>query len=112
MDKLLTFTITSIFIATIIKLSFTYIKNYIKGRKFIKKHFFEDKLYTIDDLANAFNLDVETMINILRMLEKAYVFRKLNSLGVSMDKEYFSRYEMTILVKMLVQKKFKDLLHL
>lgn len=111
MDKLLTFTITAIFVATLVKLSFTQIKNHMKARRFIKKHFIEDKLYTIDELAKAFNLDIETMKNVLSMLEKASVFRKLNALGVSMNKEYFSKYEMTLLVKMLVKQNFKGLLN-
>ncbi len=104
MDKLLTYIITSIFCISIIKIAFTSIKNHIKYKKFIKKNFTDDKLYTIDDLSNAFTLDTETMTKVLRMLEKAYVFKKLNSLGITMDKEYFSKYEIKILVRILLKK--------
>ncbi len=104
MDKLLTYIITSIFIIAIIKFVFNYASNYFKYKKFIQKHFSQDKIYTINELSAAFNLDIETMKKILRMLEKAFVFRKMNALGVTMDKDYFSKYEIKILVRMLVKK--------
>ncbi len=104
MDQLLIYTITAIFVIITIKLALTYVNNYIKYKKFIKKHFVEDRLYNIDELAGSFALDTPTMKNVLNMLQKAYVFRSLNDMGVSMDKDYFSKYEIKILVKMLVKK--------
>ncbi len=104
MDRIFSYIIIAIFLIIILKSIISLIYKYIKKAEFIKKHFALDKLYSIDDLSSAFNLDSEKMLQILNTIEKSGSFYKLKKNGITMNKNYFSKYEINILVGIIIKR--------
>ena len=73
---------------------------------FLNKHFQdEDKLYTIEEVSNSFKLDKEHFKSLISILETHQYFNFFNKRGVTMVKDYYSRYELKYLVELLLKKK-------
>lgn len=83
------------------------IKYFIRKKKsdlFFEEHFSEDRIYTIDEIAFCFKLDREKMLSILKTLDDSGMFLFLKKRGVAMNKDYYSKYEMKILTRLLAKK--------
>ncbi len=104
MDNLFTYILIIIFTMTILKIFISFMIRYIKSIRFFRKYFYEDRLYKLEDLSEAFKLDNETMIKILNSIEKSGGFKKLKSNNITMNKNYFSKYEIRILINTLIKK--------
>ncbi len=104
MDRIFTYIVIAIFFIIILRSIISLIYRHIKKRQFIKKHFDEDKLYSIDDLSLAFHLDNQKMLEILNTIEKAGSFYKLKKNDITMNKNYFSKYEIGILISIIIKK--------
>ena len=77
-----------------------------KANIFLNKHFQdEDKLYTIEEVSNSFKLDKEHFKSLINILETHQYFSFFNKRGVTMVKDYYSRYELKYLVELLLKKK-------
>ena len=73
---------------------------------FLNKHFQdEDKLYTIEEVSNSFKLDKEHFKSLISILETHQYFSFFNKKGVTMVKDYYSKYELKYLVELLLKKK-------
>ena len=76
------------------------------AKNFLNKHFQdEDKLYTIEEVSNSFKLDKEHFKSLISILETHQYFTFFNKRGVTMVKDYYSRYELKYLVELLLKKK-------
>ncbi len=104
MERIFSYIIIAIFFVIILKSTVSLIYKRIKKTQFMKKHFSVDKLYSIDDLSSAFNLDSEKMLEILNTIEKSGSFHKLKKNEITMNKNYFSKYEINILVGIIIKK--------
>ncbi|WP_157159297.1 hypothetical protein [Brachyspira pilosicoli] len=77
-----------------------------KANIFLNKHFQdENKLYTIEEVSNSFKLDKEHFKSLISILETHQYFSFFNKRGVTMVKDYYSRYELKYLVELLLKKK-------
>ncbi|WP_295296099.1 hypothetical protein [uncultured Brachyspira sp.] len=77
-----------------------------KANIFLNKYFpDEDKLYTIEEVSNSFKLDKEHFKSLIGILETHQYFNFFNKRGVTMVKDYYSRYELKYLVGLLLKKK-------
>ena len=77
----------------------------IKSNKFLNKYFKdEDKLYSLKYVSEAFKLEEEHFCKLLETLEKYHYFSFFNKRGVTMVKDFYSKYELKYLVKLLSKK--------
>ncbi len=91
-------------LAYIIKYSITSYNRKKKSDIFFNKYFSEDRLYTLEEVSNAFKLDREHFLTLINTLEKHNYFIFFNKRGVSLVKDFYSQYELKYLVKILSKK--------
>jgi len=75
-----------------------------KASKFFIKHFNEDRLYTLSEVASSFNIEDEHFHKLLSILQNYKYFHFFNKRGVDMIKDYYSGYELKFLIKILLKK--------
>lgn len=75
-----------------------------KSNQFMNKYFFEDKLYSAEEVANIFKLDKEHFFSLINTLEKYNYFSFFNKRGVIMTKDFYSKYELKYLIRLLSKK--------
>ena len=75
-----------------------------KANEFINKHFFEDKLYSAEEVSNIFKLDKEHFFSLINTLENYNYFSFFNKRGIIMTKDFYSRYELKYLIRLLSKK--------
>ena len=75
-----------------------------KANTFIVKNFKEDRLYSISELASSFNMEELDFHRLLSVLQTYKYFNFFNKKGVDMIKDYYSKYEIKFLVKILLKK--------
>ena len=75
-----------------------------KSNRFINKYFFEDKLYSAEEVSNIFKLDKEHFFSLINTLEKYNYFYFFNKRGIIMAKDFYSKYELKYLIRLLSKK--------
>lgn len=75
-----------------------------KSNRFLRKYFFEDKLYSAEEVANIFKLDKDNFFSIIKTLEQYNYFSFFNKRGVIMTKDFYSKYELKYLIRLLSKK--------
>ena len=75
-----------------------------KANQFLNKYFYEDKLYSAEEVANIFKLDKEHFFSLINTLEQYNYFYFFNKRGVVMAKDFYSKYELKYLIKLLSKK--------
>ena len=75
-----------------------------KASKFLINNFNEDRLYSILEVASSFNMEVDDFHRLLSILQSYKYFNFFNKKGVDMIKDYYSKYEIKFLVKILLKK--------
>ena len=75
-----------------------------KSNEFINKYFFEDKLYSAEEVSNIFKLDKEHFFSLINTLENYNYFSFFNKRGVIMTKDFYSKYELKYLIRLLSKK--------
>lgn len=75
-----------------------------KSNSFINKYFYEDKLYSAEEVSNIFKLDKEHFFSLINTLEKYNYFSFLNKRGITMTKDFYSKYELKYLIRLLSKK--------
>ena len=75
-----------------------------KANEFINKYFFEDKLYSAEEVSNIFKLDKEHFFSLINTLENYNYFSFFNKRGIIMTKDFYSRYELKYLIRLLSKK--------
>ena len=75
-----------------------------KSNRFINKYFFEDKLYSAEEVSNIFKLDKEHFFSLINTLEKYNYFSFFNKRGIIMTKDFYSKYELKYLIRLLSKK--------
>lgn len=75
-----------------------------KASEFFIKHFSENRLYTLSEVASSFNVEDEHFHKLLSILQNYKYFHFFNKRGVDMIKDYYSGYELKFLIKILLKK--------
>lgn len=75
-----------------------------KANEFINKYFFEDKLYSAEEVSNIFKLDKEHFFSLINTLENYNYFSFFNKRGIIMTKDFYSKYELKYLIRLLSKK--------
>ena len=75
-----------------------------KSNQFMNKYFFEDKLYSAEEVSNIFKLDKEHFFLLINTLEKYNYFSFFNKRGIIMTKDFYSKYELKYLIRLLSKK--------
>lgn len=75
-----------------------------KSNRFINKYFFEDKLYSAEEVSNIFKLDKEHFFSLINTLENYNYFSFFNKRGIIMTKDFYSKYELKYLIRILSKK--------
>ena len=75
-----------------------------KSNQFMSKYFFEDKLYSAEEVSNIFKLDKEHFFSLIKTLEKYNYFSFFNKRGIIMTKDFYSKYELKYLIRLLSKK--------
>lgn len=75
-----------------------------KSNQFMSKYFFEDKLYSAEEVSDIFKLDKEHFFSLINTLEKYNYFSFFNKRGVIMTKDFYSKYELKYLIRLLSKK--------
>lgn len=75
-----------------------------KSNQFMNKYFFEDKLYSAEEVSNIFKLDKEHFFSLINTLEKYNYFSFFNKRGIIMTKDFYSKYELKYLIRLLSKK--------
>ena len=75
-----------------------------KANEFINKYFFEDKLYSAEEVSNIFKLDKEHFFSLINTLENYNYFSFFNKRGIIMTKDFYSKYELKYLIRILSKK--------
>lgn len=75
-----------------------------KSNQFMSKYFFEDKLYSAEEVSNIFKLDKEHFFSLINTLEKYNYFSFFNKRGIIMTKDFYSKYELKYLIRLLSKK--------
>ena len=105
MPKIVQYLLILFIIVFIIKIIINNIAVTIKSNKFLNKYFKdEEKLYSIKEVSEAFKLEEEHFKKLLCTLEKYNYFHFFNKRGVTMVKDFYSKYELKYLVKILSKK--------
>lgn len=105
MPKILQYLLILFIIAFTIKIIINNIAVTIKSNKFLNKYFKDDdKLYSLEEVASAFKLEKEHFGKLLETLEKYHYFSFFNKRGVTMVKDFYSKYELRYLVRLLSKK--------
>ena len=105
MPKFVQYFILLFIIVFTIKIAVTRIIILKKSNAFLNKHFKdEDKLYSLKEVAEAFRLDENHFLKLLSTLEKYNYFTFFNKRGVTMVKDFYSKYELKYLVRLLSKK--------
>lgn len=105
MPKIVQYFILIFIIALIIKIIVNNIVISKKSNEFLDKYFKdEEKLYSIKEVSEAFKLEEEHFKKLLCILEKHNYFHFFNKRGVTMVKDFYSKYELKYLVKILSKK--------
>ena len=105
MPKTVQYSLILFIIVLIIKIIIDNIRIRIKSNKFLDKYFKdEDKLYSLEEVASAFKLEKDHFLKLLSTLEKYHYFSFFNKRGVTMAKDYYSKYELKYLVRILSKK--------
>lgn len=104
MPKLLQYVFILFFAILIVKYFIYYIKVINKSNKFLKTHFNEDKLYSSKEVSKVFHLNEKDFLNLLQTLEDYNYFIFFKRRGVTMVKDYYSKYELKFLLRLLSKK--------
>ncbi|ACN83874.1 hypothetical protein OFR22_06000 [Brachyspira hyodysenteriae] len=105
MPKIVQYSLILFIIVLTIKIIIDNICIKIKSDKFLNKYFKdEEKLYSLEEVSSAFRLEKEHFLQLLSTLEKYNYFSFFNKKGVTMVKDYYSRYELKYLVRILSKK--------
>ena len=105
MPKLIQYSILIFILFLFLKIIITNIIISKKSAVFLNKHFKdEDKLYSIKEVSEAFRLEEEHFLKLLATLEKYHYFSFFNKRGVTMVKDFYSKYELKYLVRLLCKK--------
>ncbi|MEI0605259.1 hypothetical protein R4K55_13675 [Brachyspira alvinipulli] len=105
MPKIVQYFILIFIIVLIIKIIVNNIVISKKSNEFLDKYFKdEEKLYSIKEVSEAFKLEEEHFKKLLCTLEKYNYFHFFNKRGVTMVKDFYSKYELKYLVKILSKK--------
>ncbi|MEI0478368.1 hypothetical protein [Brachyspira pulli] len=105
MPKILQYFIILFIITIVIKIIIDNICITIKSNKFLNKYFQDDeKLYSLKEVSEAFRLEEEHFSKLLETLEKYHYFSFFNKRGVTMVKDYYSKYELRYLIRLLSKK--------
>lgn len=75
-----------------------------KSNQFMNKYFFEDKLYSAEEVSNIFKLNKEHFFSLINTLEKYNYFSFFNKRGIIMTKDFYSKYELKYLIRLLSKK--------
>lgn len=75
-----------------------------KSNQFMSKYFFEDKLYSAEEVSNIFKLDKEHFFSLINTLEKYNYFSFFNKRGITVAKDFYSKYELKYLIRLLSKK--------
>lgn len=75
-----------------------------KANRFLEEYFYEDKLYSAEEVSNIFKLDKERFFSLINILEKHNYFYFLNKRGIIMAKDFYSKYELKYLIRILSKK--------
>ena len=75
-----------------------------KANRFVNKYFFEDKLYSAEEVSNIFKLDKEHFFSLINTLENYNYFSFFNKRGIIMTKDFYSKYELKYLIRILSKK--------
>lgn len=105
MPKIVQYFILIFIIILIIKITLNNIVIIKKSNEFLNKHFKdENKLYSIKEVSEAFRLEEEHFKKLINTLEKYNYFHFFNKRGVTMVKDFYSKYELKYLIKLLSKK--------
>ncbi|WP_300758165.1 hypothetical protein [uncultured Brachyspira sp.] len=105
MPKIVQYLLILFIITFIIKIIINNIAVTIKSNKFINKYFKDDnKLYSLEEVSKAFKLEKDHFSRLLETLEKYHYFSFFNKRGVTMVKDFYSKYELKYLVRLLSKK--------
>lgn len=104
LNNILSFFISSLFLAYAIYKIIENIKLKKKSKIFFDKHFSEDKLYSLAEVSNAFKLDENHFHSLIKTLQTYKYFHFFNKRGVDMIKDYYSQYELKFLIKIISKK--------
>lgn len=105
MPKIVQYLLILFIIVFITKIIINNIAVTIKSNKFLNKYFKDDdKLYSLEEVASAFKLEKEHFSRLLETLEKYHYFSFFNKRGVTMVKDFYSKYELKYLVRLLSKK--------
>ncbi len=75
-----------------------------KSNRFLRKYFFEDKLYSAEEVANIFKLDKDNFFSLIKTLEQYNYFSFFNKRGIIMTKDFYSKYELKYLIRIFSKK--------
>lgn len=75
-----------------------------KSNRFLRKYFFEDKLYSAEEVSNIFKLDKDNFFSLIKTLEQYNYFSFFNKRGIIMTKDFYSKYELKYLIRLLSKK--------
>lgn len=75
-----------------------------KANQFLNKYFYEDKLYSAEEVSNIFKLDKEHFFSLINTLEQYNYFSFFNKRGIIMAKDFYSKYELKYLIRLLSKK--------
>ncbi|MEI0519001.1 hypothetical protein [Brachyspira murdochii] len=105
MQKTVQYLLILFIIVFIIKIIVNNITAAIKSNKFLNRYFKDDdKLYSLEEVSSAFKLEKEHFSKLLETLEKYHYFSFFNRRGVTMVKDFYSKYELRYLVRLLSKK--------
>lgn len=105
MSKIVQYFILLFIIAFTIKIIVSKILIIKKSDIFLNKYFKdENKLYSLKEVSEAFRLEENHFLELLSTLEKHNYFNFFNKRGVTMVKDFYSKYELKYLIRLLCKK--------
>ncbi|PCG20134.1 hypothetical protein [Brachyspira sp. G79] len=105
MPKIVQYLLILFIITFIIKIIINNIAVTIKSNNFLNKYFKDDdKLYSLEEVSKAFKLEKDHFTRLLETLEKYHYFSFFNKKGITMVKDFYSKYELKYLVRLLSKK--------
>lgn len=105
MSKFIQYSILIFVIVFIIKSVIAYILIIKKSNTFLNKHFKDNnKIYSVKEVSEAFNIDEVHFTKLIYTLEKYNYFTFFNKRGVTMVKDFYSKYELKHLIILLNKK--------
>ncbi|WP_295157667.1 hypothetical protein [uncultured Brachyspira sp.] len=105
MPKIIQYSILLFIFFLFLKIIITNIFVLKKADIFLNKYFKdENKLYSLKEVSKAFKLEEEHFLKLLSTLEKYHYFDFFNKRGVTMVKDFYSKYELKYLIRLLCKK--------